>query len=383
MTITPSDPAILVYVINVDWYFDLHWLQRARAILDKGVQVHIIMGMTDPEIQKKITEIGFICHAWNIDRRSVNPWNNFLRFIELYRILKRLAPNLIHAITIKPNIYVGLLAHLVRKPYILSVTGTGVIFSGKSMKVRIMRPLVRFLYKCCNQRLERRMVFENREDQEYFVSTGLCQQRQAQTILGAGVDTALFNYVPENKQQPVKILFASRLLWDKGLRELIEAGKLLRQQSLEFSLEVAGIIDTSTLNAIPEPMISQWTEQGLMHWLGTVKDMPTLIGSSNIVVLPSFYGEGVPRILIEAAASGRAIVTTDMPGCREIGRHQVNALVVMPQNVEALAKALQILITDADLRMRLGQQGRQIVEQEFSEGQVIEETLTLYQEFLS
>ena len=376
-------PVIFVYVINVDWYFELHWVQRARATLETGAEVHIVMGMTDPEIAKKFSECGFICHDWKIDRKSINPWTNLIRFFELYKILKRLAPTIIHAITIKPNIYVGLLAHIIQRPYILSITGTGVIFSGKSLMVRIMRPVVQLLYKSCNQNVNRRVVFENREDHEYFVSTGLCKAQQAVTILGAGVDTSKFIASAENLKQPVNLLFASRLLWDKGLGDLIEAGKLLRQRGLVFSLEVAGIIDKSTINAIPEAQIKEWTDKGLMHWLGTVKDMPALIANANIVVLPSFYGEGVPRILIEAAASGRAIITTDMPGCREIGRHKINALLVAPENVAALANALETLITDIELRLQLGQQGRKIVEQEFSERQVIAETQSLYKGLLT
>jgi glycosyltransferase involved in cell wall biosynthesis len=378
-----SKPVVFVYVINVDWYFDLHWVQRAKATLQTGAQVHIVMGTTDAEIFRRFSELGFICHQWQIDRKSMNPWTNLLRLIELHTLLKRLAPTIIHAITIKPNICVGLLAHLLRIPYVLSVTGTGVIFSGKSLTVRLMKPIVRLLYKLCSHKVNRRMVFENREDHQYFVSSELCPEQQAITILGAGVDTAQFKTVQENLTQSVKILFAARLLWDKGLGDLVEAGKQLRERNIDFTLDVAGIIDHSTINAIPEEVISNWAKKADIHWLGTIKDMPALIAKSNIVTLPSFYGEGVPRILIEAAACSRAIVTTDMPGCREIGRHQLNALLVQPRDITALADALETLIKDEKLRLKLAKQGRKIVEREFSEQQVIAETLALYQELLS
>ncbi len=373
-------PSIFVYVINVDWYFDLHWTRRAEANLKTGNEVHIVMGQTDSAIIDRLNKQGFICHTWNIDRKSINPFQNFVRLVDLYSLLKSIKPDIIHAITIKPNISVGLIAHVLKIPYLLSITGTGVIFSGNSFAVRVVRPIVRSLYKLASTKVKRKLIFENFTDRDYFVRTGLCKDHEAITILGAGVNTEDFKHLPEKQNSKPVLLFAARLLWDKGLGELVEAGKQLRKQGMAFSIQVAGIVDQDTINSIDQKTLDKWHADGLIEYLGTVKNMPALLAEANIVVLPTFYGEGVPRILIEAASCGRAIVTTDMPGCSEIVENEVNGLLVPPKNVEKLTEALARLLESPDLREKMGRQGRVKVKRDFSEEKVIDETMQLYQE---
>ena len=374
-------PSVFVYVINVDWYFKLHWLQRAIATKNSGAEVHIVAGFTDSAIANSLEELGFICHPLEIGRKSINPFTNLKVLVNLYFLLKSIAADIIHAITIKPNIYVGLISRILKVPYVLSVTGTGIIFSGKSLLIRSIRPIVRFLYKITgSKKVSRKIVFENREDCEYVVSTGLCDAKEAVVILGAGVDTDKYRFVEEKISQTPVILFAARLLWDKGLGDLVEAGKILRNRKLEFAIQVAGIVDEDSINSIDEAVLEGWERDGLIRWLGTVKDMPTLISKTNIVTLPTFYGEGVPRILIEAAACGRPIITTDMPGCREIVKDRVNGLLVPARDVVALADAIEVLLNDRELRNRMGRQGREMVERDFSQQKVIAETISLYDE---
>ncbi len=377
-----AEPSVFVYVINVDWYFDLHWVQRARAKLNSGAKVHIIMSQTDPEIFERLSGLGFVCHVWNIDRRSINPFISVLRLRDLYRLIKTIQPEIVHAITIKPNIFVGLIAHVLKTPYVLSVTGTGIIFSGKTLVIRMVRPIVRVLYRLASTKTRRKLIFENYSDLDYFVETGLCAAEDAVAILGAGVDIDQFNLTPERDRERPLILFAGRLLWDKGLGDLVEAGKMLRKQGLDFAIKVAGIVDHDTINAIDEKTLDQWHDQGLIERLGNVRNMPALLEEVNIVVLPTYYGEGVPRILIEAGSCGRAVVTTDMPGCREIIEHRVNGLLVPPRNVEKLTEALAELIKSAELREKMGNAGRGKVKRFFSQQQVINETLQLYEELL-
>jgi len=374
---------IFVYVINVDWYFELHWLNRALAVQESGANVHIIMGFTDSEITSRLRKMGFICHQWNIDRKSINPFLNFKSLVDLYLLLRSISPDIIHAITIKPNIYLGLISQFIRIPYILSVTGTGIVFSGKVLTVRLVRPIVRLLYKTSSTMVRRRIIFENFEDRDYFVKTRLCSSRDAVTILGAGVNTELFKPISENNTQTPIILFAARLLLDKGLGDLVEAGKLLRKKGLVFSIFVAGIADYSSINAIEENTLEQWKREGAIQWLGTEKNMPDLIAKSNIVVLPTFYGEGVPCVLIETASCGRAIVATDVPGCREIVRHNENGLLIPSHDSKALADAIEFLIKNPEFRAKMGARGRKIVEAEFSKEIVIKQTMEVYERLLS
>ena len=377
------DKLVIAYVINVDWYFKLHWLHRARASAAAGYEVHIVASITDNATRAQFEQMGFIVHPWAVDRKSINPWTNLCCLLELYRILKGITPILIHAITVKPNICVGLLSPFLRIPYVMSVTGTGIIFSGKSLLPRILRPLVRFFYKRIrNVSANRMIIFENPEDKDYFISSGLCGGSEAIMILGAGVDLNEFQAVPERPTIRPVVLFASRLLWDKGLGDLVEAARLLRQQSYDFVLKVAGIVDNGSTNAIDEKTINGWKESGEIEWLGTVKDMPGLLSQVHVLALPTIYGEGVPRILIEAAASGRAIVATDVPGCREIVRHQINGLLIPPGDIPALAKALATLLKDSELRKVMGGRARERAENLFSEQKVIAETLAVYQKLI-
>lgn len=373
---------IFVYVINVDWYFELHWLQRALATMNAGYEVHLVMTIADAGILSRLNDYGFICHPWTIDRKTLNPFFNIKGCVELYTYIKSISPDIIHAITIKPNLYIGLIVHFLKIPYVLSVTGTGTVFSGKSLTIRLVKPLIRLFYKSLKTGKKlRRLVFENGEDRNYFVNTGLCDEQEAVVILGAGVNTEIYKPVAEPVTDTPIILFAARLLWDKGLGDLVEAAKRMRRQDLNFSIQVAGIIDKSTMNAIDENILEGWHREGWITWLGTEKNMPQLIAQANIVVLPSFYGEGIPRILIEAASCQRAIVTTDMPGCRELVKDGINGLLVPAQNIEALANAITKLIQNPDIRKTMGQRGRAMVEKEYSEQQVIIQTLAIYEEF--
>lgn len=374
---------VVVYVINVDWYFNLHWLQRARALKDAGAEVHVVMSVTNSDNVDKLNQDGFLCHRWNIDRKSMNPVMNFLRFTELYRLLRKIKPDIIHAITIKPNLFIGLMSYFFKIPYLLSVTGTGLIFSSKSWQLKIIRPFIKGLYKWPKySKAPYKIIFENQEDKSYFVNNGLCGSNEAVTILGAGVDTGIFKATTaKNRHKPV-LLFAARLLWDKGLGDLLEASKILRQKDLEFTIWVAGIVDQDTINAIDMSLLEYWDKVGLIDWLGTITDMPGLLAKTDIVVLPTFYGEGIPRVLIEAAACARPVITTNIAGCREIVQDGVNGLLVPAREINALASAIERLLLDYELRLQMGQNGRKIVENNFSEQQVISETMSLYHELL-
>lgn len=375
---------IFVYIINADWYFELHWLQRALATLNKGFDVHIILPFSDETIINKLKTLGFVCHNWNINRKSINLLNNIVELINLNSLIKSISPNIIHSITLKPNLYLGLIAHTLNIPYILSVTGTGFIFSSQSFKTKLLKPVIKFFFKSLKKgKNSRKIIFENNEDSNLFINEGLCKINESIVILGAGVDTEVY----KPKEEPITdkpiILFAGRLLWDKGLGDLIDAAKLMRKRGLDFTIYVAGILDQSSINAIDERVLVEWNNQGLISWLGKQKNMQNLINQANIIVLPTFYGEGIPRILIEAASCQRAIVTTNIPGCREIVKNGTNGILVTPRNIYELSDALSLLIKSPQLRTEMGLNGRKMVEQYFSDEIVIKKTLDLYEELLN
>lgn len=385
MSGTEAKP-VIVYVVNVDWYFKLHWLKRAEKALASGAEVHLVTNFTDNKLAEELSCFGFCLHAWALDRSSIAVFKNIKELIDLYRLLKFISPSLIHAITIKPNLYVGLISFLLKVPYILSVTGLGNVFSSQNWRAILVRPFIRFIFRSIKRnKLPRKIIFENNDDRNYFIANNLCGKSEAELILGAGVNTEIYYPVDELENNSPIVLFAARLLFDKGLADLVEAGRYLLKQGICFSIVVAGILDHSSLGAINPNILQEWDDEGIIEWIGTVEgdeNMSALIAKSNIVVLPTHYGEGVPRILIEAASCARALIATDIPGCREIVQDGINGILVPPKQPEALAEALTHLINDPILRKKMGQHGREIVVSLFSEEKVVSETVLLYQQLI-
>ncbi|EMK6669021.1 glycosyltransferase family 4 protein [Vibrio fluvialis] len=371
---------VVVFVINVDWYFDLHWMERAEYFKTLGYTVHIISNFNDEIIKSKLLTKGYHCHHLVVRRKSVNLFNELLSVNQLRTLLKVINPDLIHSITIKPNVYSGLLNKIFsNKPIIYSITGLGAVFSSSSFKFVILRRIITALYRFISIR-QSHFVFENSEDFELFKSLGILKYSNGTVIKGAGID--LNRFKPSAPPKNGSILFAARLLQDKGLGCLVEAQKLLKQRGCDFSLNVAGIIDNDVSSAIPLSQIEAWTKNGDINWLGNVKDMPNLISQNDVVCLPTTYGEGVPRILIEAASCQRPIIATDVPGCREIVSHGVNGYLVVPKDAVILAHFLQDLLEDKNKLITFGANGRKKVEQEFSQEIVFEKTLQIYQSLL-
>lgn len=370
----------LVFVINVDWYFRLHWIERAEYFKGQGFKVHIISNFTDVSIKEELTHKGFQCHQLSIKRKSLNPFKEINSLFKLKKLLTFLQPDIIHCVTVKPNIYTGLINRLfVKRPIIYSVTGLGAIFSSSSIKFKILKTVISQLYKFISTQ-DARFTFENGEDYKLFQHEGIIKDGNGVVIKGAGID--LNRFQPSSTPGNQTVLFAARLLRDKGLHELVEAKRSLSNRGINFTLKVAGIIDTDVTSAIPIEQIDVWSDNGDITWLGNVSDMPHLIKSCDIVCLPTTYGEGVPRILIEAASCQRAIVTTDVVGCREIVTDGYNGLLARPCDPESIAFALEQLLTNNEQVRAFGINGRNKVEAEFSQEHVFEQTQRVYLDLL-
>jgi len=371
----------IVFFINVDWYFQLHWVERALYFKNKGFNVHVISNFKKDGIQSKLILDGFICHQIDLKRNSLNVMNEIQTVINVKKLISSIKPELIHCITVKPNVYMGILnSFIFRTPIIYSITGLGAAFSSNTLKFRCLKVAIVNLYRLIS--IDKSMfIFENSEDYEQFSRLGILKYNNGIVIKGAGVDIKHFH--PSKPPENRIVLFAARLLADKGLYELIEAKRLLARDNINFVLNVAGIIDDDVSDAIPLRKIEEWAEKNEINWLGNVSKMNRLISDSDIVCLPTSYGEGVPRILIEAASSQRAIITTSVPGCREIVIDGYNGLLVAPKNIDKLASALKKLLADNYLSYSFGLNGRILVEREFTQEVVIEKTNEVYQYLLS
>ncbi|MFH0223146.1 glycosyltransferase family 4 protein [Vibrio furnissii] len=374
-----NDKFKLVFIVNVDWYFNLHWMERANYFKSLGFDIYIVGNFSNEKIKSQFMESGFKCYNLFIKRNSINIFNEVAVLYKIRKILKIINPHIIHCITVKPNIYAGIVNKLFfSKPIIYSITGTGSIFSSSSKKFKAIRIIVSLLYKsiCTGSS---RFIFENSDDYKLFNDIHILKDNGV-VIKGAGIDVDKFIATEPNFNRSV--LFAARLLKDKGLYELVEAKKVLAKRGVNFILNVAGIIDTDVSYSIPMQQIKNWEKDGSINWLGPVIDMPNLISMNDIVCLPTMYGEGVPRILIEAASCQRAIVTTDVAGCREIVSHDYNGYLVTPNDPESLANCIEALIVDSNKLVKFGKNGRKKVEKEFSQEIVFEKTLNVYQALL-
>lgn len=374
-----SQPARILYVVNDAGFFLSHRLPLALAAQAKGYSVNV----ATPESAEvnEIKEAGFRFHPVPFTRYGMHPLRELAVMRSLFRLYRSVRPHLIHHVTIKPVLYGGLVARLTRIPAVVNaVTGLGYVFISSGFKSSFLRLAVRWAYRFGLRHANSRVIFQNPDDETLFVKNDLIEAKSAVIIKGSGVDMNRFRPVPESAGIPV-VLFASRMLRDKGVYEFVDAAKGLIKAGTNARFVLVGDVDPGNPVSVSAETLEAWQAEGTVEWWGKRDDMPEVLAQAHIVCLPS-YREGLPKILIEAAASGRAIVATDVPGCREIVRCRENGLLVPPRDVEALAAALKTLIMDPALRRRLGERGREIAKMEFSVDKIVRETLGVYRELL-
>jgi glycosyltransferase involved in cell wall biosynthesis len=362
----------LIYFVTEDWYFCSHRLTLAVAAQAAGYDVTVVTRVR--EHGDMIRAAGLKLIPFEIARTSVNPLREFGTLWRLVRMYRREQPQIVHHVAMKPVLYGTIAARFAGARVINALAGMGWLFTSGGGKARTLKPVVRWTLG----RLLRRGIalVQNPDDARLLEKLGVAPE-QIRLIPGAGVDLQAFSPRPEPEGVPVVVLPA-RLLWDKGVGEFVAAARLLQGKGIAVRFVLAGQPDEANPSAVPREQIAAWVTEGIITHLGWAKDMPAVLAGCHIVCLPSYYGEGIPKSLIEAAACGRPIVTTDMPGCREIVHHGDNGLLVPPRDAAALAGALEQLLGDAAMRERMGARGRQRAEQEFGLERVIQQTLALY-----
>ena len=376
----PRDAPKLLYVVNIPRFFLSHRMPLALAARQSGYDVQVATSVQDSDSVGRIRDQDLLLHPIPLSQHGMNPLSELRTISALGRLYSGLKPDLIHHISIKPVLYGGIAARLTRQPAIIhAMSGLGYVFVSRERRASLLRHITRPVFRAVTASAHNRMIFQNADDRQFFVKHGMISSEKAVLIRGSGVDENVFTAQRETLDALPVVLFAGRLLWQKGIGQFVEIARRLRGRA---RFRVVGYEEaTSPLN-VPAARLRAWADEGLIEWLGKRDDMPQVYVESNIVCLPSTYGEGVPKVLIEAAACGRACVTTDSPGCREIVRHGENGLTVTPKDIDALAAAVDSLIRDPVLRQQMGARGRQVVLEDFTLRQVIEETLGLYQELL-
>jgi glycosyltransferase involved in cell wall biosynthesis len=369
-----SSKKTLLFVTNVDWYYDLHWKERISSNLTNNFEVTVSFAETKSRANTK----SFAFLPFRLQRSSLNPFSNISSFIHAASILRNHHFDMIHSATIKPNIYFGLWARFFSLPIILTVPGLGTVFSLNGMRYSLVKKLILFLYRTIGKNNNCYFVFENNTDRLLLKEQGVCTEGNSSVVAGAGVDMDYFQYHPEQESTcPLRILFASRLLHSKGIDELIKAVRRLKKEGHKIRLDIAGIIDTDSKDAISLQQIEQWHNTGDINWLGQIDDMPQLLAKVHIVALPARYREGLPRILLEASSCGRPVITTDVPGCRDFVQHKADGLLVEPGSVDQLCLAIEFLLNKNN-RERLGKAGYRKVAKSFTTERVVQQYDRIY-----
>jgi len=366
----------IALVANSDWNLYGYRLALIQELRQQGHQLTLIS--PPGRYVKQLQDLGVVWLPIKMARRGANPVRELLSLIQLFRIYRRAGFDLVHHFTIKCVIYGSFAAKAARlRAVVNSITGLGHIYVSQKPLAGLARVLVNFLYRLSLNKTI--VVFQNSNDREYFLKKRIVHTEQAELIRGSGVDIDKFTYQPEPTGLP-QIIMVSRFLWNKGIREFVEAAQQINSETLVAEFILVGDVDPGNPDSIPVNLIKSWTAKRGIKWIGWNENMPQIYAGSNIVCLPTYYGEGLPKVLIEAAASGRASITTDMPGCREVVRHELNGMLIPPKDVPALVKSILFLIQNPVVREKMGRAGRGIAEQEFSSRRVNQKTMTLYGE---
>ena len=363
----------LIYLVTEDWYFIAHRLPMARAALKAGYEVHVATRVHRHGTM--ITAEGFQLHPIELHRGSINPFRFMAAVLSIRRLYKQLAPTLVHHIALQPTIAGSLAALRTPTALINSIVGFGSVFTSHGVKARFARMVLLPVLPALLNRKNSLTLVENASHRSELAKFGVALS-QIKVFPGSGVDVERFTPGQE-PSGPITVAFAGRMLEDKGVRTLVIAHQILKERGRGIRLLLAGMPDPANPNSIAREDLEAWSQRPGVTWLGQVDDIREVWAKAHIAVLVS-RGEGLPVSLLEAAACGRPIVASDIPGCREVARPDVNALLVPPDNPEALADAIERLASDAELRRKFGDAGRALVEREFSSVRVGREIVTIY-----
>ncbi len=371
----------IIFVDNAFDGFRRDRMQLVQAARDLGLEIHVAAPRARTSVSPAYE--GFTFHPIPMTRKGTSIWKEPATVVALLRLYRSLRPTLVHHLRLKPVLYGSVAANLAGVPGVVNtLTGLGFVFTDESEKTAPVRKWVEIGCRRAFRHANLRVIFQNPDDRAVFIRKRILFGEQATVIKGSGVDVSLYRPSPEPEGLPVVIL-ASRMLWDKGVAQFVEAARMLKSEGVQARFALVGDPDPDNPSAIPYEQLHVWQECGEIEWWGLQEpqNMPRILAKSHIVCLPS-YREGIPRILIEAAASGRPVVTTDAPGCREVVRPGVNGIIVPSRDTSSLASALRFLIENRDTRTSMGAKNREIAVQEFSQELVVGQFVSVYRDLL-
>lgn len=368
----------VLYIVNSSSFFCSHFLTLAKNVYDAGHEVYVISG--DCVKQDEIEAIGFSFIFIPLSRSGINPFSEISFILSLRSQINDISPDIIHAFTVKPILYTGLIVNTLRKKDRIkvcnSITGLGSAYLSKKISGRIIWLLIKCLYKAVFLSPNSSAVFENVDDRDLFVALKLVDISQTYIVNGAGIDTHTF-LPSESKPTKITVVLVARLLKDKGISEYIEAGKILHERKANVSLLLVGDIDAENISSMSVQDIQNAHNAGYIQWLGPRTDIAKIYSHAHIACLPS-YREGLPKSLIEAASCGLPIITTNVPGCRQMVINGENGLLVEAKSGSAISEAITYLLTKPELMNRMALYSRKIAIEKFDHKHIVKTFFKIY-----
>ena len=368
----------ILFISNVDWFFLSHRLPIGLEAISQGYEVHLATKFTKNE--KFFLKKGFIVHHLEMHRTQINIFKLLKNFITILMIIKKIKPNLVHAITIKPVILGGIATRICGDlPFVASISGLGYVFTSRGIIPTLIKGTIKNLYNFAFSNRNIKVIFQNLDDKK--IVQKFCNLKNYDSVLikGSGIDLDIYKPSLDNNLSK-KVLFASRLLKSKGIIEFAKSALILKGENYEFL--IAGKLDKDNPDCISENLLMEWHSKGIIKFLGHQKNIYELINQSKIVVLPSYYGEGLPKILIEAAACGKPVITTDHPGCRDAIIPNVTGLLVPVKDSDALSKAINKLIKNDQLCKQMGDSGRELALKRYDIKEVVKKHFQIYSQLI-
>lgn len=369
----------ILLVGNDPEYFLMHRLALATALVEQGIDLQVAIPFDSSD--ERFRALPFAVHRLPLLRGSLNPWSEMRTLGALFALSRRLRPILVHHVTIKPMLYGSIVARVLGTPCVVnSITGLGYVFASSEPAARCLRLVIRPLLRFGCMRPNVTMLFENQDDLLMYCRKRMAQVSSSRVAPSSGIDVA--HYTPrQHDEGAVTVMVLGRMLWDKGIREFVDAARMVAAQRPATRFVLVGGTDPNP-ESIPLATLQRWQQEGAVEYWGWRSDIPAVLSQADILCLPS-YREGLPRSLLEAGAAGLPLIATDVPGCRDVLQPGVSGLLVPPRDSAALASAILRLVDDAGMRKHMGQAARIDVAKRFSTASVVNATVTVYQDAIT
>lgn len=359
----------IVICVNTSWNIFNFRLGLARALQETGYKVVLIAPYDKySEVLKK----EFDYYDIYMNNKGVNPIEDIKTLVGFYKLYKKIKPDIVLHYTIKPNIYGTIAASFLGIKIINNIAGLGTLF----VKQNFITKIAKYLYKYSQSRADK-IFFQNRDDFELFTKEKLVDKNKCDVLPGSGVDTIKFSPREYKKvDDKIRFLLVSRMLWDKGIGEYAEAAKMIKEKNINTEFQLLGFIDENDKNGISRNQIQKWEKQGVISYLGTSDDVRDEISKADCIVLPSYYREGTPRVLLESASMAKPIITTDNVGCRDVVEDRINGFLCEVKSSSSLKDAMnKMFLLEQNIRKEMGMAGRKKIVEEYDEKIVINKYL--------